>query len=265
MKKTILLTSLLAISFAMSAKNYKVYNVTGNVSKKTGSTWTALTKNQTVSDSEMIKINPSSSLKVIDAENRQVYNFSKSGEFKLDNLLKTSVKENSSLLGKIGAESKKQLAASNTKSHAAVGASKRALLDEDLIEALYAGLVKGFDAGTNVGNIRAEKISLGDDGEFYLELSNSSEMPLYANVFVKGEEGVWQTVYQMSEDEPALLVAPGATVSLSDVTLFELPGDSFAVVAFDLPFDGDELNDMFFHGFEPEEKAADNISIYFVK
>lgn len=265
MKKSLVYSLILLSSACAWGKTFKVYSTAGNVSKKEGASWTALAKSGTVTDATTIKINPASSIRILDAATRQIYTFSSPGEFSVGALVKQSAKENSSLTGKIGAESRRQMAASSTKSHQAVGAATRATLDEELLEALYTSLVNGFGAGKDVGQIRLVKNMVDGDDLFTLSVVNESSEPVYVNVFAKSGDEPWSAVFSFSNDESALLVPPGATIAMDHILLAAMPGDQLVAVGFDQPFEAEELNDMFAEGFEPGETAAENVSLYFIK
>lgn len=265
MKKTIITLAVATLLCAgASAKNLKVYSVTGNVTKKEGTAWNKVAKANVLTDAATVKINPSSTLRVLDTSTRQIYTFSTPGEFNLGTLLRQSAKENGSLTGKIGAESRRQMAASSTKSHKAVGAATRATLDEEVLEALYTALVTGFEAGEDTGVLTMTKTPLEED-LFTVSLTNTSDEPVYANLFAKSEDGPWASVLEFDNDETALLIAPGATVALDHIVLAQMPGDRLVAVGFDQQFEGEELNDMFAEEFEPGETKAGNVSLYFLK
>lgn len=263
-KKFITLALAACVCLGAYAKSLKVYAVTGNVTEKKGTAWSPLAKSAIITDAATVKINPSSTLRVLDMTNRQIYTFSTPGQFNLGELIKKSAKENSSLTGKIGAESRRQMAASSTKSHSAVGAATRATLDEEVLEALYTSLCNGFAAGADSGVLTMTKVP-AEDGMFTLSITNTSAEPVYANVFAKSEGGTWATIYEFSNDESALLIAPGATVNMDHIQLVAEEGDQFVAVGFDQAFEGEELNDMFSEDFEPGETSAKNVSLYFLK
>lgn len=264
--KKLIITAVLAslFCFGASAKSLKVYSVTGNVTQKSGAAWNKVAKANVLTDAATVKINPSSSLRVLDPSTRQIYTFSSPGEFNLGALLKQSAKENGSLTGKIGAESRRQMAANSSKSHKAVGAATRATLDEEVLEALYTALVTGFAAGQDTGVLTMTERPL-EDGLFTVSLTNTSDEPVYANLFAKSDDGHWASVLEFDNDETALLIAPGATVSLDHIVLVRMPGDKLVAVGFDQQFEGEELNDMFAEEFEPGETKASNVSLFFLK
>ena len=190
MKKILMLSAAVALCLSASAKTLKVYSVNGNVTKKEGASWTKLAKPAIVSDSETIKINPASSLRVLDPDTRQIYTFSTVGTHAVSALLKQAAQDNSSLGGKIAAESRRQLAIAANKAHQDVGAAKRATLDEEKQEALYTALVNGFKTGENKGDLVISKHTV-EDGLIYLSIVNKGKMPLYVNVFTLREDGHW--------------------------------------------------------------------------
>lgn len=263
-KKILTLTCAAAICLCAAAKTLKVYSVTGNVTKKAGSSWVKVAKPSTISDTETVKINPSSSLRVLDPSTRQIYTFTATGEHNVSALLRQAAQDNSSLGGKIAAESRRQSAASASKSHKAVGAAKRATLDEEEQEALYAALTAGFEAGANQGQITLEKVPQ-DDGLFYLALTNNSDDEMYANVFTKDENNRWNALYVFDNENPALLLAPGARVQLDHFLLAEDESADLVAVGYKSAFDGAELTDMFVEEFEPGETVADGVSLFFIK
>ena len=100
---------------------------------------------------------------------------------------------------------------------------------------------------------------------FTVSLTNTSDEPVYANLFAKSEDGPWASVLEFDNDETALLIAPGATVALDHIVLAQMPGDRLVAVGFDQQFECEELNDMFAEEFEPGEAKAGNVSLYFLK
>ncbi len=264
MKKILMLSAAVALCLGASAKTLKVYSVTGNVTKKDGANWTKLAKPGTLSDTETIKINPASSLRVLDTDTRQVYTFSTEGTDAVAALLKQAAQDNSSLGGKIAAESRRQSAAASSKAHQDVGAAKRATLDEEQQEALYTALVNGFKAGADQGDLILSKQNV-EDGLVYLSIKNAGENPIYANVFTMGEDGHWVAVYEFDNENPALLIAPGSTVLMDNLLLADEGEAPFVAVGFSEAFDGAELTDMFSEEFEPGESSAEGVSLYFAK
>lgn len=265
MKKILILFASLSLSLCGVAKTLKIYSVNGNVSKKTGTTWTQLAKSSgTLSDNEVIKINPTSSIRLLDPTTRQVYTLGQEGTFSVSTLLKQAAADNSSLGGKIAAESRRQSDMAASKSHKAVGAAKRATLDEEEQEALYSALVSGFEKGDNVGTVELSKTP-AEDGLFYLSILNSGSEPVYVNVFTRGDDGKWIALYTFDNENPALILSPGTTVAMDHLLLADDGDAPFVVVGYTASFDGAELTDMFAEDFEPEATAAENVSLYFVK
>lgn len=264
MKKILTFSVAAALSLCCNAKTLKVYSVEGNVTKKDGASWVKIAKSNTVSDNETVKINPASSLRVLDPSTHQIYTFSSEGTHSVSALLKQAAHDNSSLGSKIAAESKRQGIASASKSHKAVGAAKRATLDEEIQEALYTTLVSGFETGTNCGNLQMTKSQAGDD-LIYLSLTNTGEDVLYVNVFTRGDDGHWVAVYEFDNENPALMLAPQSSVTMEHMPLFDDGSSPFVAVGFNDPFDGAELTDMFAEDFEPGETSADGVSLFFLK
>lgn len=262
-KRCLLILFIEIFSLSISAKTLKVYSVTGNVSKKDNSSWISLSKANPVSENDIIKINPASLLRILDTSKHQVYTFSDPGEYKLYDLISKSDKETQSLMGKIAAETKKQMASNTTKSHQALGAAHRATFDEEVLEALYAILTSGFEKGENIGNLIVEKIHSEDD-LFYLSFTNSSEEPMFVNLFVKCEDEPWQSIYKGSEDDFSILLPPGEALAVDYILLAD-EGGILVAVGFNQPFEAEELNDMFEENFEPEDVKADNVNIFFIK
>ena len=262
-KRGFLLFMALMVTLGLWAKTLKVYSVTGNVSQKSGTTWSPLAKSAQVSDGVTIKINPASQVRFMDSSSHQIYTFSQSGEFKLADLIAKSDKDNKSLTGKISAESKKQLAASSTKSHQAVGAAHRATLDEEVLEALYAALAGGFEEGASFGDLSVKKVPQ-EDGLYYLSLTNNSADPMFVNIFVKNEGSPWQAIYKGSGDESAILLTPESTVDVDYILMADEEGGKVAAVGFNQLFEAEELNDMFEGEFEPQDTKAENVSIFFI-
>ncbi|MDE7346851.1 MAG: hypothetical protein K2N48_08965 [Muribaculaceae bacterium] len=264
MKKVLILSAMCALCLSTSAKTLKVYSVNGSVTKKDGTTWTKLEKQAYVSDSETIKINPISSLRVLDPATRQIYTFSSEGTYTVSVLLKQAFQENSSLGSKIAAESRRQADLATTKSHKAVSAAKRATLDEEQQEALYTTLVNGFEAGINKGTLHVSKLPT-EDGLIYLSLTNTGDTPIYVNVFTRSEDGHWTAIYEFDTENPALLISPGKNIPMTHTLLSDEADATFVAVGFPEAFDGAELTDMFTEEFEPRETTADNVSLFFLK
>ena len=262
-KKCFLILLVGIFSFSIYAETLKVYSVTGNVSKKDNSSWISLSKTSQVSDGDIIRINPSSRLRILNTSTHLVYTFSDQGEYKLYELISKSDKETQSLMGKITAETKKQMANNATKSHKALGAAHRATLDEEILEALYATLITYFESGENIGNLSLKKIPV-EDGLFYLNLCNTSEEPLYVNFFVKDDKLPWHAIYPGSGEGNSILLVPDIPIAFDSILL---AGEdcSLAVVGFNQPVEVEELNDMFEGNFEPEDVKVDNVSIFFIK
>ena len=261
---TFLILAILLIYGCMDAKNLKVYSTTGNISKKNGNSWVALIKNTVVRESETVKINPSSSLKVLDSDTRQIFTFETQGEFKIADLLKKSAKENSSLFGRINSEVKNNFASSNTKSHKNVGASKRALWEEEELEKLFTAVFEGLENGEDRGGIKVSKIETGD-GLFYMEFNNNGTEPIFVNLFVGDEDGNWATVYEFEGEESALLIPGEKTIKIEHMVFAPLPDSHFVVVGYKEPFDAAQLAEMLSDNLEPQEEALKDVSLYFVK
>lgn len=264
MKKILLFFVSLVLFLCATAKTLKIYSVTGKVTKKDGTAWTKLTKPGTLSDSETININPASSLRVLDTDSRQVYTFTKEGIHSVSTLLKQAAQDNSSLGGKIAAESRRQSTLAANKVHQDVGAAKRATLDEEHQEALYSALVKGFASGVNQGDLILNKHKAEDD-LIYLSINNIGNKPLYVNVFTTTDDGHWCAVYEFDNENPALFIAPGKSVLMDNLLLSDEGDVSFVAVGYLEAFDGSELTDMFSEEFEPAEISAEGVSLYFNK
>lgn len=247
--------------FCAASKTLSIYSVTGNVAKKTQSGWTTLSKPGKVADSDIIKINPASKLKVIDDATRRVYTFDEQGEAMVKRLMDQSQRESSSISSRMVAESRRRMSA--TKSHEAVGAVNRDTFDEELLEALFTALSNGLAAGENTGSVTMSKIDDGD-GMFHLSLTNNGDKEMYANVFCRTADAPWDAVYRFDGEESAVWLAPGDTVELPHVTLAATPGLTLAAVAYPAPFEGADLADMFAAGLTPESAPATDVSFFFI-
>lgn len=269
MKKTLtLILGLLLFIVGLSAKTLKVYSVVGKVSKKSGNSWVSLSKNQSVGETERVKINASSTLKLLDEGGRMVYTFSSPGEYKLSDLLKASDTENKNLMSKITADAKKQIGASGTKTNKQVGASERGddFISYNFTDSLYTAVCEELASGADTGGLSACKVAGREDGMFYPRFTNNSVIPLYINIFVKGAETPWSPVLIFTDDdESALMVAPGETVDLDFISIMEMPGDSFVAVGFEEPFNGYELAAMFKRGDKPDADKVEGVNISFFR
>ncbi|MCM1520831.1 MAG: CHASE2 domain-containing protein [Lachnoclostridium sp.] len=254
----------LVVSTAMSAsaRTLDIYSLTGVVAKKSASDWVSLSKPGQITDSDVLRINPKSSIKVVDKASRKVYTFDTRGEATVKSLIEQGNREKASITKRIVAESRRKMEAG--KSHDAVGAAERATLDEELLESLYTALCQGFDKGINSGCITMTIISEGD-GLFHLSLSNTGDQPMYANVMLSIDGSPWSAVYESDDEDPALLIPAGDTVELVHDTLLAAPGMRLVAVGYAQPFDAGELSDMFAERMQPESEAATGVSFYFIE
>lgn len=262
MKKLVSALVIGIMTLACAAKDLRIYAVSGKVSKKTVAGWVMVKKPGSISDADMLKINPESSLKVIDNTTHRVYTFNEPGEALVSRLVDKSQRESASIASRMVAESRRRL--SEGKSHQAVGASMRGTSDEELLEALFTALNDGFQAAVNKGDISIEKISDGD-GIFHLRIINTGKKELYANVFIHTDQALWEALYKLTGEESSLLIAPGESVEIADIQLSESPDLQLAAVAYDAPFEGEDLSNMFSAHLRPEAPAAQNVNFFFLK
>ncbi|MDE6237263.1 MAG: hypothetical protein K2M13_05795 [Muribaculaceae bacterium] len=250
---------------AIDKPDYQVHSITGCVSCRNGSEWKPLKKHDELSHDPKVNINQASSMKIIDKKSRMVFTFSYPGEYNLQDLIRRAQKENSSLTSKICAEAKKHTAAESTRTHKTIGASKRDPMDEEKLEALYTALVDGFTSGMNKGALRIFKHPV-DNEIFILELLNESLLePLYVNVFVKTKDSTWHALLPSTEEQCALMLAPGECIRLEHLPLCNEDDLILAAIGSKEDFDGDELTYMFEENMEPTEERLDNLNISFLR
>lgn len=257
----------LAIALILTAmpgmsRTLKIYSITGKVSKKTDAGWVALKKNGEVTDADMLKINQASSIKLIDNIIHKVHVFDQPGESLVSRLIDKSLRESSSITSRMVAESRKQM--SGAKSHGTSGASIRGTDDESLLETLFTALNNGFQAAENKGDISLTKVA-DSDGLFHLRITNNGNNELYANVFIHTEHTLWEALYKFDGEESALYLAPHSSIEIKHIQLASSPDIQLAAVAYDSPFEGEDLADMLSASLIPEAPPAPNVSFFFLK
>ena len=262
MKSIIILLIVACSALIIEAETYEVYMINGKVSHIVNNNWVNLSKSDKISETEKIKINPSSQLKLLDKTTHRVYSFSEQGEWLISDLLKKASKENSSLIGKINSEVKKQNTSSK-KSHREIGASKRETTDDEKVEALYTAVFNSLNCNINQGSLKGVKIT-EDEELFHIELSNDSEEPIYTTVFIKTEEANWSALNIDDKTTLQIILAPQSTISLANIQFAEMNVMKLAIIGFDSEFDVEELNYMFKSEYEPQNEGAFDIHIYHI-
>lgn len=243
------------------SQDYRVYSLEGKVEKKTSTGWQILGRADLLSSDDIIKINPASTLRIIDKGKKQIYTFSQKGEANLLYLLNKAKEENNSITGKIIAESKRM--ASAEKSHKSLGAAKRETDDENL-EAIYAFVSERLKTGDDYGEFRVEKVGM-EDGLVYLKFINNTDKALFANILIN-EEGFpnWRPLFDPQEDLAGIYINAGDTLEFTHMILAD-EGERMVAVASALDFDIDELANMLENQLEPLEIEVKDVSVYFVK
>lgn len=251
----------ITVFFPLFSQDYTVYSLEGKVEKKTSKGWQILVRTDLLSSDDIIKINPASTLRILDKGNKQIYTFSQKGEAHLLSLLNKAKDENSSITGKMIAESKRK--ALTEKSHKSLGAAKRETDDENL-EAIYACVVDRLNTGDDSGDLIVEKV-VAEEGLVYLKFINKSDQAIFANILIHEESSPnWRPLFDPQEDMAGIYINAGDTIEFPHMILSD-EGDSMVAVSFALDFDIYELANMLENRLDPLEIEVNDVNVYFVK
>lgn len=262
-KLSLLICSILCC-MTLYGQEYSVHYINGTVSAQRGKEWYPLKKSDIIHESTNIKINPASSIKVFDSKSRMIYTLSSPGSHKLQSLILQNKKDNSSLTNKIYAETRQQSVMASQRTHKAIGAAKRATMDENTLEGFYASIVESFTSGTAKGKLSVSKHP-SDDDSFILEMKNNSDDVLFVCIFVKTIDNTWSSLLPPGNESSTLCIHPGTSISLNDFSIFLKEGDILAGIGMTEDYDSEEILFMLNENYAPEAQPLNNLTISFLK
>lgn len=248
----------------LSSQEYIVHSIVGNVSMQQDKNWRPLKKNDRVHESTSIKINTASTIKLIDSKNRMIHTLSSPGTHKLQSLILQNKKDNSSISNKIYAEARQQSALEAQRTHKAIGAAKRASMDEETLETLYASLVESFTSRIAKGELSITK-HLSADASFTLELNNNSNEELYVCILIKAEDKSWSSLLPASNESSTIFMRPWTSMRLDDFSFCLDEGDILVGIGVPEDYDIEEILYMLNENYEPGNTTMNNVNISFIQ
>ena len=253
MKNKFIIFILLVFTFCCaipaSSQKFKVYSISGKVEKKSSNSWIDLKKFMTLDIKDVINIKPESSLRILDISSSAVYTFPTAGEYVLSNLISNAKQENNSLTRKIIAQSRKNIADNNTKSHKNIGAAMRGEIDEAEIETIYSDIVFCLKEKTNRGPIMFEKKTV-DNELFYFSITNNSPNPVYANIFLGIGNSHWIPLYE-SDGLSGIKLQSNETVEMNHLIFIEDPDICYLGLGYTKEFPAEEIQFRLNENMEP--------------
>ncbi|MCQ2191514.1 MAG: copper chaperone PCu(A)C [Paludibacteraceae bacterium] len=257
MKKWII-AALLCLCEMAGAQNLIVYNVTGSAEKLDGSNWKALTRRETLKETDVVRVGKNSALSILDKGSSKVYALKQGEAQKVGDLIGDIRSNQNSASGKYFDHMVGSLfnGSSSTVSHNAGGCSYRgAAIENDMARTIAFkqannSLVK-ISNGTSDYNVRFDVIDRNADTtlskvfigkEAYFRITNNSEVDLYVNIIDVNAEGELYDCMPVDEGMTLshLLIPAKSTIDLKDYPIaFSEPvgTDHLLLLAYPEPFD----------------------------
>lgn len=229
---------------SMSQKKYEIYKVSGKV-EFANPNKEKLQKGRVVFNSDIITINNEASISLIDIINNKLYEYSKAGTYKIEDIVNSCINESNNITRRIIRELKSNMSDRKVYLHS-VSAVRRG--DEEYLESVYSFIMKHLNDSTNVDSVSLECNKV-DNGFVFFRLFNNTSTSLYANVLsiTNGNNP-----YFCYEDEMTnLMLEPNSELNVDYVRFLDR-GQTFFLICSEKPYDTNIIQEMIEDQYIPD-------------
>lgn len=257
MKRLLLLyVFLLSVFMASAQSRYTVYKCQGDahVMKFKTETWTKLSKNESLSLLDLVKLGEASSIVILDTKTRKLYKSHHSEEmsvkYRIDEAIKAADRVTADLNRELLSELKEQ--ETQSKGHTRIAAAFRGEGDPARADSLAAFVNEAWttlnedrncvvfpDGSFSSDDFDFDCIS-GGDGECWMKVSNRGDREAIINVVRFSSDGKASLCYEFDYESEVscIILAGGAEVVLDQYRFAEAEeGERFMLLVTDSPYD----------------------------
>lgn len=261
---------MLLLAWTVDAQQYTVLSVIGRAERYEDGTWRALSRRETVTGKDRVRIGERSALNLLDEARKRGYSFGQTDPQRVDELIKAIPK---SALAKFFAYFRQALMRGDTDrmSDDATVVYRDTGCEAAVCAALSdAGFKSDYTLSlTLIDAITGSEIaqSAAVDQDFYFRVGNLGPEPLFVNVLAVDADGNAEPCMPVDSGFTLshLLIPARATVDLADFRLtfcYPRGGQRFVLVACNEPFDLRNVVRMQSSGTVPEVRDQARVGLF---